>query len=51
MDFIERIFGFSPDGGNGATEAVLVVSLIAAVVAAFSVIRLRFGAGRKDTRS
>jgi hypothetical protein len=50
MDFIERIFGISPDGGNGATEAVLVTFLVAAVIAACSVIRLRVGAGRKDPR-
>lgn len=24
MDFIERFFGISPDGGSGATELVLV---------------------------
>ena len=30
MDFIETIFGVSPDGGSGATEALLVAVLIAA---------------------
>jgi hypothetical protein len=25
MDFIERIFGVSPDGGNGALEACLIL--------------------------
>jgi hypothetical protein len=32
MDFIERIFGISPDGGDGSTELTLltVVILIAA---------------------
>jgi hypothetical protein len=33
MDFIERIFGFSPDGGSGAFELLLfmlpVIGLIA----------------------
>jgi hypothetical protein len=29
MDFIERIFGISPDGGSGATEAMIVVAVIA----------------------
>jgi len=24
MDFIERIFGFSPDGGSGSLEALLI---------------------------
>lgn len=32
MDFIERLFGVSPDGGNGTTEAVIVLVLIAAVL-------------------
>ena len=27
MDFLERIFGISPDGGNGLDELVFVVSL------------------------
>ncbi len=29
MDFIERIFGVSPDGGSGATEALIIVAVIA----------------------
>jgi hypothetical protein len=29
LDFIERIFGISPDGGSGATEAMIVVAVIA----------------------
>jgi hypothetical protein len=24
MDFIERLFGFSPDGGDGSTELMIV---------------------------
>jgi len=31
MDFIETIFGFSPDGGSGATEALLIAILVSAV--------------------
>jgi hypothetical protein len=26
MDFIERIFGFSPDGGDGTFELLLIVT-------------------------
>jgi len=26
MDWIEQIFGFSPDGGDGSTEALIVVA-------------------------
>jgi hypothetical protein len=35
MDFIERLFHVSPDGGSGATEAtyVLAISAIAVVLA------------------
>jgi hypothetical protein len=38
MDFIERIFGISPDGGNGLVEllylgcAILAVTLIISVL-------------------
>jgi hypothetical protein len=34
MDFIERMFGISPDGGDGSTELMIiaVLVLIAALV-------------------
>ena len=32
MDFIERIFGFSPDGGSGAFEALLFLIPIAGLL-------------------
>ncbi|HWX86117.1 MAG TPA: hypothetical protein VNZ48_21165 [Xanthobacteraceae bacterium] len=33
MDFIERLFGVSPDGGDGSTELIyLVVIVIVAAV-------------------
>ena len=32
MDFIERIFGFSPDGGSGAFELLLLAAPFAAVL-------------------
>lgn len=31
MDFVERIFGVSPDGGNGFFEVVILVVLLAVV--------------------
>jgi hypothetical protein len=31
MDFIERIFGFSPDGGSGAFEVLLFLIPIVGV--------------------
>lgn len=35
MDFIERLFGVSPDGGNGTLEAVylLVIAVVVAMIA------------------
>jgi hypothetical protein len=32
MDFIERIFGFSPDGGSGAFEVLLFFIPVAGIV-------------------
>ena len=31
MDFIEQIFGFSPDGGSGALELALIVVSLAGI--------------------
>lgn len=28
MDFIERIFHISPDGGSGATEVLILMALV-----------------------
>jgi hypothetical protein len=33
MDFIEQLFGFSPDGGSGAFEAMLFVVPVLAILA------------------
>jgi hypothetical protein len=33
MDFIERWFGVSPDGGDGSTELMYVAVLVVVVVA------------------
>jgi hypothetical protein len=33
MDFIEKIFGISPDGGDGSTELLYIVALVAVVTA------------------
>jgi hypothetical protein len=32
MDFIERIFGVSPDGGNGSLEFMYVIGIVVAVI-------------------
>jgi hypothetical protein len=34
MDFIERIFGVSPDNGDGSTE-MLYIAVVLAIVALF----------------
>jgi hypothetical protein len=42
MDFIERIFGVSPDGGNGSLELLYVAAIIlAAALAAYMRYRRR----------
>jgi len=33
MDFIERLFGISPDGGDGSTEVMVIGVLVLIVVA------------------
>jgi hypothetical protein len=35
MDFIERWFGISPDGGNGSTEALYVLAALAILALVF----------------
>jgi len=32
MDFIERIFGVSPDGGTGSTELMIVAAVVLLVI-------------------
>jgi hypothetical protein len=44
MDFMERIFGVSPDGGSGAFELLLFLIPAAAVAA----LMWRRGARRRD---
>jgi hypothetical protein len=34
MDFIERMFGVSPDGGNGSTEAIILLAITAILAVA-----------------
>ena len=33
MDFIERLFGVSPDGGDGSTELIYLVAIAITVAA------------------
>lgn len=49
MDFIERTFGISPDGGSGAFEALLFLIPILGIVALITLRRRRAGgAARRD---
>jgi len=53
MDFIERWFGISPDGGNGALEAVYVVAFaggIALLVFRRRLFRLLSGAQSRERK-
>lgn len=39
MDWIERVFGVSPDGGNGMAEMVLAVVIALVLAAGIAVAR------------
>ncbi len=41
MDFIERWFGVSPDGGNGSAESILLAFAITIAIALVARHRLR----------
>jgi len=40
MDFIERLFGLSPDNGDGSTE-ILWLAVLAVAIAAFVYFRIQ----------
>jgi hypothetical protein len=40
MDFIERLFGFSPDNGDGSTE-ILWLAVLAIGIASFVYFRIQ----------
>ena len=49
MDFIERLFGISPDGGDGSTELLYFVVFVVIVAAiSWRPIYRRFVARRTD---
>ncbi len=45
MDFIEKIFGVTPDGGSGTLEVALIVAVVI-VATLVVVVRNRTRAGR-----
>jgi hypothetical protein len=51
MDFIERWFGVSPDGGDGSLEVVFVLAVVSVVLIFFFRRRLRGLLTRWTTRS
>jgi len=50
MNFIEKVLGISPDGGNGVTEVTLLLALGLVVTAAFFAVR-RTIATRRPSRA
>jgi hypothetical protein len=41
MDFIERLFGVSPDGGNGSLEALYLIAAVIVVSLGWTLWRRR----------
>jgi hypothetical protein len=39
MDFIEKSFGFSPDGGDGLTEVMFVIAFVAILTLGIAYVR------------
>ena len=39
MDFIERLLHFSPDGGNGLSEFLIVILLVATIISLITTLR------------
>ncbi|MER8706275.1 hypothetical protein NKH49_11950 [Mesorhizobium sp. M1088] len=45
MDFIESWFGISPDGGDGSTEALYILAVVAILELAFHKHIVQFARG------
>lgn len=41
MDFIERWFGVSPDGGDGSTEALYILAIVVFFAAVAALVYLK----------
>jgi len=39
MDFIERLFGVAPDGGNGSLELLYFIVIVAGLAVGASILR------------
>ena len=44
MDFVEKLFGISPDGGDGSTELMYIIVLLIAIAGWIALRRFRRGA-------
>jgi hypothetical protein len=47
MDFIERLFGVSPDGGDGSLERLYLIAIAAAIVMVCMWIRYRVNKSKR----
>ncbi|QKD16072.1 hypothetical protein [Mesorhizobium sp. NZP2077] len=45
MDFIEQWFGISPDGGDGSTEALYILAVVAVLALVFHKRIIQFARG------
>ncbi len=50
MDFIERWFGLSPDGGNGSLEVLWLAAIVVAVAFIFRTVLIRLSAKQDNRR-
>ena len=50
MDFLERFFGFSPDGGDGTIEVLIIIALLLVVAAISTSMWLSRHRPRQDTK-
>ena len=48
MDFIERWLNISPDGGNGASELLIVIAIVVTVMSVGVALRRSFPGNIKD---
>jgi hypothetical protein len=48
MDFIEKLFNLSPDGGSGLTEASILIALVLVVTLCMKFRLVHRSRGRRD---
>jgi hypothetical protein len=51
MDFIERVFHLSPDGGSGTTEVTCILAMLVVVFGIVLLGRLSRASGRQQKMS